>query len=51
MVITLDLGLKHFRDKNGFSKGTKEVISVLLLFEKYDKESVEAAVEVFYHLT
>ena len=42
---SLEKLLKHFRDKDGFSKGTKEFISVLLLFEKYDKESVEAAVE------
>ncbi|WP_320043730.1 IS21 family transposase [uncultured Desulfobacter sp.] len=37
--------LEHFRRKNGVTKGTREFVTVLMLYEKYAVDKTEAAVK------
>lgn len=37
--------LEHFRRKNGVTKGTREFVTVLMLYEKYAVDKIEAAVK------
>jgi len=41
----LEMLLRHFREKQGQSKGTKEFIRVLMLFKDHDEREVISAVE------
>ena len=41
----LEMLLRHFRERQGQSKGTKEFIKVLMLFKEHDKREVISAVE------
>jgi len=42
---SLEKLLNHFRNKSGFTKGTREFVSVLMFYKEYDPAEIESAIE------